>query len=138
MDESVTYTARTYDSFYTYRDLGRKTSRCYLQIYESRGTLPVVLVSEIAGNPDLCVLYASGNIATQVWHQLLPRAREGIRVLAVHLHAYATSSCGQEFSELLLVTRRKRLKVVGRRRLTRTEAETLIGGPIYLPVERGD
>ena len=138
MNEHVSSTARTYDSFYTYRDLGRKTSRCYLQIYESRGALPVVLVSEIAGCADPCVLYASGRIATQVWHQLLPQAREGVRVLAVHLHAYATSNCGQEFSELFLVTHRKQLKVVGRRRLTRTEAETLIGGLFSLSVETGD
>lgn len=130
--------ARTYDSIFTYRDLGRQTSRCYLQIYESRGTLPVVLVSEIAGNPDTCMLYDSGKIATQVWHQLLPQAKEGIRFLAVQRHAYATTSYGQEFSEMVLVTRRKQLKVVGRRRLSPTDVEALIGTPVYLPVESGD
>lgn len=91
--------------------------------------LPVVLATEIAGYPDVCVLYDSGKIATQVWLQLLPQAREGIRFLAMHQYAYAKNSRGQEFSKMVLVTRRKQLRVVGRRRLSRTEVEALIGMP---------
>ncbi len=40
--------------------------RCYLSVYEHRGTLPVVLVYELASNEGPGVTTAAALIATQV------------------------------------------------------------------------
>jgi len=80
---------RSFDGPFTYTSASGAEGRCYLSVYEHRGTLPVVLVYELASNEGPSVTNAAASIATQVWRQLLPDAKEGIIVVeAYYVEAY--------------------------------------------------
>src|SRR5512146_1183266 len=56
-----------------------KRSRCDLVIFEAPGELPLVLAAEPDDHPGMSVTNAVESLASQVWRELRPRARDGIR-----------------------------------------------------------
>jgi len=68
---------RSYDGMFRYAGPTGHEGRCYLQVFERRGTLPVV-AWETKDNPGASVTNSAAQVATQAWRRLLPRAREGI------------------------------------------------------------
>ena len=83
----------------------------------------------------------NSSVRADLWEELEPElckalwANLGEPIKMVCRHPV---SSGQEFSEMLLITHGKQLKLVGKRRLSRTEVEMLIGGPVCLSAERCD
>ncbi len=69
---------RSYDGPFRYTGPTGHEGLCYLQIFERRGALPVVLAWEEKSNPGASVTNAAAQVATQAWRRLLPQAREGI------------------------------------------------------------
>ncbi len=69
---------RSYDGTFRYIGPTGHEGRCYLQVFERRGALPVVLVWETKDNPGASVTNAAAQVATQAWRRLLPQAKEGI------------------------------------------------------------
>jgi len=57
---------RSFDGPFTFTSARGMKGRCYLSVYEHRGTLPVVLVYELASNEGPGVTTAAALIATQV------------------------------------------------------------------------
>src|SRR5919202_2677461 len=87
---------RSYDGWYTYHTPSGSEGRCYVQVYEPRGGIPVVIVTEAPNNPGPSVPYVSDIIATQIWHELVPNAREGFRVVQVFLDPARFARAGLE------------------------------------------
>jgi hypothetical protein len=143
---------RSYDGWYTYHTPSGSEGRCYVQVYEPRGGIPVVIVTEAPDNPGPSVPYVSDIIATQIWHELMPNAREGFRVVQVFLDPARCASADLERPKSLVAALIQRtaetlLEVsytIDGDRLTRPEykatrrvqVEALIGGPFSVPFTR--
>ncbi len=80
---------RSFDGPFTFTSARGGEGRCYLSVYEHTGTLPVVIAYELASNHGPSVTTAAAAIATQVWRQLLPDAKEGI----IFVEAYRDNLC---------------------------------------------
>jgi len=98
-----------------------------------------LIAYELASNDGPSVTTAAASIATQVWRQLLPDAREGI----IFVDAYTdkdTSRRGdgpsERFAEVTFDLDGDALHSPRWRRIERANVEALIGGPASLPVER--
>ncbi len=127
---------RSYDGMFRYAGPTGHEGRCYLQVFERRGALPVVLACETKDNPGASVTNAAASIATQAWRQLIPHAREGIVFIEVyvdprHMHI----APGERFAEVTFDLDGDALHSPRWRHIERTDVERLIGGPISLPVE---
>jgi len=127
---------RSFDGPLTFRSASGGEGRCYLSVYERRGSLPVVIAYELASNPGPSVTNAVASIATQVWRRLLPDAREGI----IFVEAYKDNRCrggepAERFAEVTFDLDGDALHSPRWRHIERAEVERLIGGPISLPVE---
>ena len=123
-----------------------------MQVYEPRGGIPVVIVTEAPNNPGPSVAYVSDIIATQIWHELIPTAREGFRVVQIFLDPARFARAGLERPKSLVAaliqgTAETLLEVsytIDGDRLTRPEyksttriqVEALIGGPFSVPFTR--
>jgi hypothetical protein len=129
-----------------------------VQVYESRGGIPVVIVTEAHNNPGPSVPYVSDFIATQIWHELVPKAREGFRLVEVYLDPARFARVGLErpksvVAALMLQMRQAqgtaetllevsytidgdRLTRPKYRSTTRDRVEALIGGPFSVPFTR--
>jgi hypothetical protein len=143
---------RSYDGWYTYHTPSGSEGRCYVQVYEPRGGIPVVIVTEAPNNPGPSVPYVSDIIATQIWHELVPNAREGFRVVQVFLDPARCARADLERPKSLVAaliqgTAETLLEVsytIDGDRLTRPEyksttrvqVEALIGGPFSVPFTR--
>jgi len=57
--------------------LHRFPARCHVRVWEGTGRLPVVIATELEDNPGTSITNAAELVASQVWEQLLPHAREG-------------------------------------------------------------
>ena len=125
---------RSYDGFFTFRGPNGIDSRCYLQIYEAIGAIPVVIATETAENPGMSVTGAAEELATQVWRLLLPRAREGFRLIEVYRRPTSTGRTGDAFDEVDLIVEGHGLGVTGWIPTSRAAVEALIGGPFSVPV----
>jgi len=107
-------------------------------VYEHRGALPVVLVYELASNEGPSVTNAAASIATQVWRQLLPDAKEGIIVVEAYKDRDTRRRAGEpseRFAEVTFDLDGDALYSPRWRHRERAEVERLIGGPVSLPVE---
>jgi hypothetical protein len=125
---------------------------CYVQVYEPRGGIPVVIVTEAPNNPGPRVAYVSDIIATQIWHELVPNAREGFRVAQVFLDPTRCASADLERPKSLVAVliqgtaetlcevsytidgdrwTRPEYKAT-----TRVQVQALIGGPFSVPFTR--
>jgi hypothetical protein len=128
---------RSFDGPFTYTSASGAEGRCYLSVYEHRGALPVVLVYELASNDGPSVTNAAASIATQVWRQLLPDAKEGIIFVEAYTDtqrlAGESSAC---FAEVTFDLDSNALHSPRWRHIERADVEALIGGPASLPVER--
>ena len=146
---------RSYDGWYTYHTPSGSEGRCYVQVYEPRGGIPVVIVTEAPNNPGPSVPYVSDIIATQIWHELVPNAREGFRVVQVFLDPARCASADLERPKSLVATMMLQAQgkeetlfevsyTIDRDRLihpeykstTRVQVEALIGGPFSVPFTR--
>jgi hypothetical protein len=87
---------RSYDGYFTYTASLGRTSRCHLQVYEAAGRLPLVLATEAPDNPGPSITNSVAELATQVWQQLLPHAREGLRFFEVYVGRGADTPRGDE------------------------------------------
>jgi len=127
---------RSFDGPFTYTSASGAEGRCYLSVYEHRGTLPVVLVYELASNDGPSVTKAVASIATQVWRQLLPDAKEGIIFVAYKDTQRLAGESSERFAEVTFDLDSNALHAPRWRHIERADVEALIGGPASLPVER--
>jgi hypothetical protein len=130
---------RSFDGPFTYTSANGVEGRCYLSVYEHRGTLPVVLVYELASNEGPSVTNAAASIATQVWHQLLPDAKEGIIFVEAYTDTDTARRGGEpsaRFAEVTFDLDGDALHAPRWRHIERAEVEALIGGLASLPAER--
>ena len=125
---------RSYDGFFAFRGPNGLDGRCYLQIYEAVGAIPVVIATEIAENPGQSVTSAAEDLATQVWRRLLPRAREGFRLIEVYRRPTSTGRIEETFDEVDLIAEGPGLCVGGWVPSSRAAVEALIAGPFSVPV----
>ena len=125
---------RSYDGFFAFRGPNGLDGRCYLQIYEAVGAIPVVIATEIAANPGQSVTNAAEGLATQVWRALLPRAREGFRLIEVYRRPTSKGPIEETFDEVDLIVEGSGLGVSGWEPSSRAAVEALIGGPFSVPV----
>ncbi len=128
---------RSFDGPLTFRSASGGEGRCYLSVYERRGSLPVVMY-ELASNPGLSVTNAAAAIATQVWRQLLPDAKEGIIVVEAYRDRDTWRRAGEpaeRFAEVTFDLDGDALHSPRWRHIERADVEALIGGPASLPVE---
>jgi hypothetical protein len=126
-----------------------------VQVYEPRGGIPVVIVTEAPNNPGPSVPYVSDIIATQIWHELVPNAREGFRVVQVFLDPARFAPPELErpkslVAGLMLQAQDKaetlfevsytidgdQLTRPEYKSTTRVQVEALIGGPLSVPFTR--
>jgi len=133
-DHTAAY--RSFDGPFTYTTASGAEGRCYLSVYERRGSLPVALVYELASNEGPSVTNAAASLATHVWRHLLPDAKEGI----VFIEAYrdrrgAGRAPAARFAEVTLDLDGDALHSPRWRHIERADVERLIGGPVSLPVE---
>jgi len=127
---------RSYDGMFRYAGPTGHEGRCYLQVFERRGALPVVLACETKDNPGASVTNAAASIATQAWRQLLPHAREGIIFIDAYLDPrHMHIAPGERFAEVTFDLDGDALHSPRWRHIERVDVERLIGGPISLPVE---
>ncbi len=129
---------RSFDGPFTFIGANGVEGRCYLSVYEHRGALPVVLVYELASNEGPSVTNAAASIATQVWRQLLPDAKEGIIVVEAYKDRDTWRRAGEpseRFAEVTFDLDGDALYSPRWRHRERAEVERLIGGPVSLPVE---
>jgi hypothetical protein len=127
---------RSYDGYFTYCGPDAVIGRCYLQIYEGSGTIPLVLATEIAENPGPSITNAAGALATQVWRDLLPRARDGFRLFAVYRQRTPAGGVEERFAEVQLIAQGDQLDVLGYQPSSRVVVEALIGDLFSVPVPR--
>jgi len=125
---------RSYDGFFSFRGPNGLEGRCYLQIYEAVGAIPVAIATEIAANPGQSVTSAEEDLATQVWRLLLSRAREGFRLIEAYRRPTSTGRIEETFDEVDLVAEGEGLRVGGWDARGRDAVEALIGGPFSVPV----
>jgi hypothetical protein len=143
---------RSYDGWYTYHTPSGSEGRCYVQVYEPRGGIPVVIVTEAPNNPGPSVPYVSDIIATQIWHELVPNAREGFRLVQVFLDparcagadlerpkslvAALIQGTAETLIEVSYTIDGDRLTRPEYKATTRVQVEALIGGPFSVPFMR--
>ena len=125
---------RSYDGFFAFRGPNGLDGRCYLQIYEAVGAIPVVIATESAENPGMSVTGAAEELATRVWRLLLPRAREGFRLIEVYRRPTSTGRIEETFDEVDLIAEGPGLCVGGWVPSSRAAVEALIAGPFSVPV----
>ncbi len=128
---------RSFDGPFTYTSASGAEGRCYLMVYEHKVSLPVVIAYELASNHGPSVTTAAAAIATQVWRQLLPDAKEGI----IFVEAYKDTQrlageSSERFAEVTFDLDGNALHAPRWRHMERADVEALIGGPASLPVER--
>jgi len=128
---------RSFDGPFTFTSASGAEGRCYLMVYERKASLPIVIAYELASNHGPSVTTAAASIATQVWRQLLPDAKEGI----IFVEAYKDTQCladepSERFAEVTFDLDGDALHAPRWRHMERADVETLIGGPASLPVER--
>lgn len=123
-----------------------------MQVYEPRGGIPVVLVTEAPNNPGPSVPYVSDIIATQIWHELVPNAREGFRVVQIFLDparcvsadlarpkslvAALIQGTAETLLEVSYTIDGDRLTRPEYKATTRVQLQALIGGPFSVPFTR--
>jgi len=127
---------RSFDGPFTYTSARGAEGRCYLMVYERKASLPVVIAYEVASNEGPSVTTAAASIATQVWRQLLPDAKEGI----IFIEAYKDTQrlageSSERFAEVIFDLDGDALHAPRWRHRERAEVERLIGGPVGVPVE---
>ena len=128
-------TYRSYDGPFGYTDALGRRGRCYLQVFEPRGSLPLAIACEVPDNPGPSITNAAEHLATQIWQQLLPRAREGIRFVECYIDPpRADGGPAEHFDEVLFRLDHNRLHAPQWRHLTRAEVEAWIGGPFSVPI----
>ncbi len=73
-EQEQTPAFRSYDGMFRYAGPTGHEGCCYLQVFERRGALPVIVACETKDNPGASVTNAGASIATQAWRQLLSHA----------------------------------------------------------------
>lgn len=122
-------------------------SRCYVRIWRGRGSLPVVIATELPDNPGQSITNAAEALASQVWARLLPEAREGFvwveRYLAYGRSYHSSAHDGDIEETLDLVTfdivRGRELTMRESlppwRRVSRAYVEELIGASLSMQTD---
>jgi len=96
-----------------------------------------LIVYELASNEGPSVTTAAASIATQVWRQLLPDAKEGIIVIEAYTDTpRRAGEPSARFAEVTFDLDGDALHSPRWRHIERAEVEALIGGPASLLVER--
>ncbi len=99
-------------------------------------TIFQLIVYELASNEGPSVTTAAASIATQVWRQLLPDAKEGIIVGEAYTDTQRRAGePSARFAEVTFDLDGDALHAPRWRHIERAEVERLIGGPSSLPVE---
>ncbi len=129
---------RSYDGYFSWTSANGWEGRCYLQVYEPRGGLPVAIATESAANPGPSVTNSAARLATRVWRDLLPQAREGLRWIEVYLDPADPNPVYRErFAEVEFRLGRDTdgdaLHAAAWRYIDRAGIEALIGGPFSAP-----
>ncbi|HVA89102.1 MAG TPA: hypothetical protein VNL71_04600 [Chloroflexota bacterium] len=127
---------RTYNGCLAFRGPNGLEGRCFLQVYEAAGALPVVLATETSENPGQSVTNAAEAIATEVWRALLPHAREGFRLFEIYRRPRADGRIEECFDEVdLRLTGPNQLEAADWRSSSRAAVEALIGVRFAVPVK---
>lgn len=125
----------SYDGPFGYTDALGRHGRCYLQVFESRGSLPFAIACALPDNPGPSITNAAAHLATQVWQQLLPQAGEGIRVVECYVDPPSTDGVPvQRFAEVVFRLDHNRLHPPRWRHLSSAAVEAWIGGPFSVPI----
>lgn len=127
---------RSYDGCYHLRRgaQGQEYS-CYLQIYEQQGSLPLVIVCGLTGASHVPWAEVSGVCATEIWRNLLPQAREGLRfVVGVYMPDDGSERVALHLAEAVLRLGDQGLQVSAWQVLTHAQIENWIGGPLVVPL----
>jgi len=133
-DHPVAY--RSFDGPLAYTGATGAQGHCYLSVYERQGSLPIVLAYEVASNHGPSVTNAAASIATQVWRQLLPDAKEGIIFVEAYTDGGSLDSASTaRFAEVTFDLDGDALHSPRWRHRERADVETLIGGPVSVPGE---
>ncbi len=133
-DHAAAY--RSFDGPFTFTTAHGREGRCYLSVYEHRGALPVVIAYELASNDGPSVTTAAALIATQVWRQLLPDAKEGIIFVEAYTDRERLDGAPIiRFAEVTFDLDGDALHSPRWRHRERAEVEALIGGPVSGPGE---
>ncbi len=123
----------SYAGYYSYACPTRTTGRCYLHVYEGQGAIPVVIVTEPADNPGPSVTNATEQIATQLWRDLLPHARDGFRLIEVYLDPANPDLGAERFAEVSYIAQGHTLTQARYIHTTRATVEALIDAPLAIP-----
>ena len=127
---------RSFDGPYMFTGANGVEGRCYLSVYEHRGSLPVVIACELASNRGVSITNAAAALATQVWRQLLPDAKEGLRwIEAYSTGARRADAPTESFAEVTFDLDSDALHSPRWYHLERADVEALIGGPVSLAAE---
>jgi hypothetical protein len=66
-----------HDTLFTFKGHWGYTSRCHIRVWRGRGTLSVVMATELPDNPGTSITNAAERLAAEVWERVLSDAREG-------------------------------------------------------------
>lgn len=130
---------RSFDGYFTYTTAAGWDGRCHLQVFEPKGALPIAIACELPGtlNTGPSITNAASALATQLWQQLLPRAREGIIFIEAYVDPFhAGSMPAERFAEVIFQLDGNRLHSPRWAPIERATIEAMIGGPLFIPVRR--
>lgn len=127
---------RSYDGPFAFTSAAGHEGRCYVQVYEPRGgDLPIVIACEMSQNPGPSITNAAAAVATQVWRQLLPHAREGLRWIELYKDGQGgETEPAERFAEVTFDLDGDALHSPRWRHIARADVERLIGGPVSVPI----
>jgi hypothetical protein len=74
---------RSYDGYFVFSSALHTQVQCYLQVYEGRGFLPVAFVTRVPRQPNITIPPAANQLATLIWQQVIPQAKEGFQLIQV-------------------------------------------------------
>jgi len=127
---------RSFDGPLRFTSASGGEGRCYLSVYERKGSLPVVIAYEVASNGGPSVTNAAASIVTQVWRRLLPDAREGIIFVEAYQDTHRRDRApAVRFAEVTFDLDGDALHSPRWRHRERADVEALIGGPVSVPAE---
>ena len=126
----------SFAGLFTYTSASGAVGRCYLMVCQRTASLPVVIAYEVASNPGPSVTNAVASLATQVWRQVLPNAREGIIVVEAYADPHPSQGAPTaRFAEVTFDLDGDALHTPRWRHIERADVEWLIGGSVSLPAE---
>ncbi len=123
-----------YAGAFAFTDPNGRPAYCWLAVYSGPGRLPLAVVVEDPANPGASVTNSSEELATAIWHELLPRAADGFMLVELYLDPTRKNpDLRERWAVVELRLEHGRLLLPRWRPTTRAAIEALIGSPISVP-----